>query len=78
MLNIFQRVRDVVWGVEESLATEEEKEKEKASNESSHNDLTLTGRVTHYDKSTKTGMINHSIYFDNEAVIGGVRIKVTN
>ena len=45
------------------------KEKEK---EISH----FTGRVTQYDKTTSSGMIDNTVYFDLSVVIGGIKPQV--
>ena len=45
------------------------KEKEKEINH-------LTGLVTQYDKTTSSGMIDNTVYFDLSVVIGGIKPQV--
>ena len=45
------------------------KEKEKEINH-------FTGRVTQYDKTTSSGMIDNTVYFDLSVVIGEIKPQV--
>ena len=73
-------VKNLIWGGEEEEEGSDQnlsernrpaggKEKEKEKNH-------FTGRVTQYDKTTSSGMIDNTVYFDLSVVIGGIKPQV--
>ena len=72
-------VKNLIWGEEEEERSDQNlsernrpaggKEKEKEINH-------FTGRVTQYDKTTLSGMIDNIVYFDLSVVIGGIKPQV--
>ena len=72
MLGLLQAVRGALWlsnTTEESPIVENKPSKKETT--------TLTGRVTQYDKAKCSGMVNHNIFFDKDAIMGGKRPQVS-
>ena len=71
MLGILQAVKGAFWPPQRN---EESQEHDNAS--STRESTNLTGRVTQYDKATGSGMINHSVFFSREVIVGSGRPQV--
>ena len=68
MLGFIESLRRALW----STNTVEESRDKPIRKETT----TLNGRVTRYDKATGSGMINHSVYFHHDVIVGGGRPQV--
>ena len=73
-------VKNLIWGEEEEEERNDQhvtkrnkpdggREKEKETNH-------FTGRVTQFDKTTSSGMIDNIVYFDLSVVMGGIKPQV--
>ena len=72
MLGLFQAVKGALW-----LSNSNESLQQKDEPTQKTEKTTLIGRVTQYDKAKRSGMVNHSIYFDNDVIIGGETPQVS-
>ena len=67
---LFHSVKGALWRTdtgkeEEEIATQKET-------------TSLSGRVTRYDKTKCSGMINRTVYFDDDVIVGGGKPQVNN
>lgn len=69
-------IRDLVWPttVEEDSNRRDRETKKTTTKEVSN----FTGRVTQFDKTTCSGMIDNAVYFDLSNIIGGTKPKVSH
>ena len=68
-------VKNLIWGEEEEERSDQnlsERNIPAGGKEINH----FTGRVTQYDKTTSSGMIDNTVYFDLSVVIGGIKPQV--
>lgn len=68
-------VKGLVWGGTEEVENEGDNHKvlvDRGKECSRH----FTGRVTQYDRTTSSGMIDNIIYFDQSVIMGGMKPKV--
>jgi hypothetical protein len=71
MYRLFQVVKETLWGRQD--------DHEKAGSYQDKNKAetrSFIGRVTSYDKTTSSGMIDNSVYFDISAIIGQAKPRV--
>ena len=74
MLGLFEIVKESVWGVQSNdVPAPSDTERDKKPNQEQK---TLTGRISHYNSSTGTGMIDRHVYFDVKTVLGQARPQV--
>ena len=69
-------VKGLVWGGTEEV--ENKKNDQKALVDREKESRHFTGRVTQYDRTTSSGMIDNIIYFDQSVIMGGMKPKVIN
>jgi hypothetical protein len=71
MYRLFQVVKETLWGRQD--------DHEKAGSYQDKNKAetrSFIGRVTSYDKTTSSGMIDNSVYFDISAIIGQAKPRI--
>ena len=70
MLGFFQSVKGALWPDNTSQGEDERPAKKETT--------PLSGRVTRYDKAKGSGMINRTVYFDSDVIVGGGKPQVHN
>ncbi|XP_019853676.1 PREDICTED: putative helicase MOV-10 [Amphimedon queenslandica] len=68
-------VKELVWGGTEEVENEGDNHKVLVDREK-ENSRHFTGRVTQYDRTTSSGMIDNIIYFDQSVIMGGMKPKI--